>query len=206
MTLGCSKKTRLRRAVLILGLAAVIDVCLSAPFGAELWDGVAAVPPGESYVADVLKDSRTGLKPLAQLKLAQVILVECAENRIDPVFVLALIKTESGFFNWSRSLKGALGLMQILPSTGRELAAELNLGWHGDATLLDPYLNVKIGIRYLSELKDRYEDTGLALTAYNAGPGTTDSRLRLGEEAEQKGFVNRVLDNYRDIKGRADYY
>lgn len=206
MSLNYFRNTNLKRALLIAGLAVAIETCVNAPYGAELWQGLADGPSGKSYVVDVLKDSRTGLRPLDELKLAQVILVECAANKVDPVFVLALIKTESGFFNWSKSLRGALGLMQILPSTGKELAAKLNLKWNGDSTLLDPYLNVKIGIHYLSDLKDRYNDTDLTLTAYNAGPGSTDSRIRLGEDVSQEEFVSRVLDNYRDLKGRADYY
>jgi len=205
MSLNYFRNTTLKRALLVAGLAVAIETCVNAPYGDALWQGLAD-GPGKSYIVNVLKDSRTGLRPLDELKLAQVILVESAANKVDPIFVLALIKTESGFFNWSRSLRGALGLMQILPSTGKDLAAKLNLKWNGDSTLLDPYLNVKMGIHYLSDLKDRYNDTDLTLTAYNEGPGNTDSRIKLGEDVSREEFVSRVLDNYRDLLGRADYY
>ena len=75
-----------------------------------------------TYVRDVLKESRTGLGSLEEFKLAEVILFESVSHRIDPLFVLALIKTESTFYNWSRSDNGAVGLMQIRPATGEELA------------------------------------------------------------------------------------
>ncbi len=207
MRLSSLKNRRIKRALFIAGMAVFLEACLIAPYGGDIQQNYGESDPGvRRYVLDVLKDSKTGLGPLDELKLAQVILVESAANKVDPVFVLALIKTESGFFNFSKSFRGAMGLMQILPSTGRELAAKLKLKWDGDHTLLNPFLNVKIGVHYLSSLKDRYNDTDLTLTAYNAGPGNTDSRIKLGEDVQGEEFVNRVLGNYKDLKGRADYY
>ncbi|MBI5903080.1 MAG: lytic transglycosylase domain-containing protein [Deltaproteobacteria bacterium] len=156
-------------------------------------------------VLDILRENRTGLASAEEFKLAQVITGESEAHRIDPLFILALIKTESTFYNWSRSLNGALGLMQILPSTGRGIASELNLKWAGNETLLDPFMNVKMGIHYFSTLKDRFnDDTARTLAAYNIGPTYLSSNMDAGMDVTG-GFVKKVLENYRDMKERVEY-
>lgn len=156
-------------------------------------------------VLDILRENRTGLASAEEFKLAQVITGESEAHRIDPLFILALIKTESAFYNWSRSLSGALGLMQILPSTGRGVASELDLKWAGNETLLDPFMNVKMGIHYFSTLKDRFnDDTARTLAAYNIGPTYLSSNMDAGMDVTG-GFVRKVLENYRDIKERVEY-
>lgn len=156
-------------------------------------------------VLDILRENRTGLASAEELKLAQVITGESEAHRIDPLFILALIKTESTFYNWSRSFNGALGLMQILPSTGKGIASELNLKWAGNETLLDPFMNVKMGIHYFSTLKDRFnDDTARTLAAYNIGPTYLSSNMDAGMDVTG-GFVRKVLDNYRDLKERVEY-
>ena len=96
--------------------------------------------------------------------------------------------------------------MQIRPSTGEALAEELDLKWKGEATLLNPYLNVKMGVHYFSNLMERYDDDKeVTLAAYNVGPGIVTSRMKLDEGWGQE-FVGRVLHNYNDFKERAEYY
>jgi soluble lytic murein transglycosylase len=74
-----------------------------------------------------------------------------------------------------------MGLMQILPSTGEELAYRLGVPWHGARTLFDPVANVRLGVAYLKELSARYDDDlSIALAAYNWGPGRIDRRLERG--------------------------
>lgn len=156
-------------------------------------------------VLDILRENRTGLASAEERKLARVITGESEAHRIDPLFILAIIKTESTFYNWSRSLNGALGLMQILPSTGKGIASELNLKWAGNETLLDPFVNVKMGIHYFSTLKDRFnDDTAMTLAAYNIGPTYLSSNMDAGMDVTG-GFVKKVLENYREIKERAEY-
>src|SRR4030066_1144821 len=125
---------------------------------------------------------RTGLGPHEELKLAKVIFAESLRYEMDPLFVLALIKTESAYYNWSKSFTGALGLMQIRPETGEELAGQLKLEWNGEQTLLDPYLNVRMGVHYLSSLHKRYNDMDFSLAAYNVGPGRLDTGLRENQD------------------------
>lgn len=151
------------------------------------------------YVTYVLGKYRTGLGIKEEERLAKVILGEAEAYDIDPVFVLAIIKTESAFYNWSRSVKGAVGLMQILPRTGKMVAEDLGLKWDGEGTLFNPYMNVKLGIHYFSYLRARHgNDTKKTLAAYNIGPIS-------GDEYVPQAFANRVLANYRELKEREGY-
>jgi soluble lytic murein transglycosylase-like protein len=112
--------------------------------------------------------------------LAHAILDASKQYDIDPSLVLAVIHVESRYDAFAVSPVGALGLMQILPSTGRELAARHGVDWTGPQTLFDPVSNVRLGVAYLKQLSDRYGSTSMALAAYNWGPGRIDRRLRSG--------------------------
>ena len=113
--------------------------------------------------------------------VAEVLVTESQRRGLDLGLVLALIHVESRFDAFALSSAGAMGLMQILPSTGAELAAREGVAWRGPQSLFDPALNVRLGIAYLKELADRYGGkTSVALAAYNWGPGHIDGRLRRG--------------------------
>lgn len=202
---GKINKINLKKVLAAFCLAVVIEAGVMPAFSSRF---VALLPQtgrDESmldYVHSILKENRTGLGSIEELKLAETILVESVTNKLDPLFVLALMKTESTFYNWSKSFGGAVGLMQILPATGEELASELNLKWDGEGTLLNPYANVKMGVRYYSKLQRRYKDTETSLTAYNIGPGRVDS----GVQDVSPVFAKKVLSNYRYFKERADFY
>jgi soluble lytic murein transglycosylase-like protein len=112
--------------------------------------------------------------------VARAIAEESRRQSVDPALVLAVIHVESRFDAYAVSSVGAMGLMQILPSTGAELAAREGIAWRGPRSLFDPVANVRLGIAYLKELSDRYGDTAMALAAYNWGPGHIDRRLERG--------------------------
>lgn len=153
-----------------------------------------------AYVLKVLRDHSTGLTRSEEDMLASFIVEESRQNGLDPLFVMALIKTESTFYNWARSHKGALGLMQVLPSTGESMAGELSVGWDGEKTLYDPYLNVRLGIKYYIKLKSRFsEDTLHALAAYNWGPSYLSKRIRRGKSIPKR-YGKKVLANYSNLK------
>lgn len=102
---------------------------------------------------------------------SEVIRREAAKNQIDPAWVAAEIRAESVFNPNARSGANALGLMQVIPTTGLAVARRLGLPWQGADTLYDPETNIVIGTAYLRELLDQYGGQPyFAMAGYNAGP------------------------------------
>ncbi|WP_342627142.1 lytic transglycosylase domain-containing protein [Nguyenibacter vanlangensis] len=115
-------------------------------------------------------------------------------------WVRAVLRIESGGDPHAISAKGAMGLMQIMPNTWRELRQDLNLG----ADPFDPHDNIVAGTAYLRLLHDRYGDAGF-LAAYNAGPGRYDDHLATGRPlpAETRDYVASVVRLLRRSTGDA---
>jgi soluble lytic murein transglycosylase len=103
----------------------------------------------------------------------ELILPAAAEAGFDPLFVLSVVRQESLFEGYATSYAEARGLMQVIPSTGAQLAEQL--GWppgYTDHDLYRPAVSVRFGTAYLAEQRDRFDgDLVAALAAYNAGPG-----------------------------------
>lgn len=131
-------------------------------------------------VRATLDRRRTGLSAKELDALALAIIDEAALHEIDTALVLAVMHVESRFNAFAVSPVGALGLMQIMPATGKELAERYGVTWRGQQTLFDPLVNVKLGVAYLKELSVRYDSVPTALAAYNWGPGAIDGRIRRG--------------------------
>lgn len=94
---------------------------------------------------------------------------QAARNDLEPALVAAVVYRESGFVPDSRSDEGAVGLMQLLPSTARFVTTLPRRPSPAPDALEDPQVNIAYGSRYLRYLVDRYDDVRLALVAYNAG-------------------------------------
>lgn len=129
--------------------------------------------------------------------LASAIVKEALSQDYDPVFVAAVIKSESAFNALARSHKGAQGLMQIMPKTGAWLADQQNLP---RGKLTDPGHNLKLGITYLKQLEAEYKGNRmLTLVAYNWGPGHVESAAsgsrRVPGEVMQ--YAVKILNDYR---------
>ena len=104
------------------------------------------------------------------MKLAKLIREESQNYGLDPFLILAIIQVESEFFPRAVSPKGAMGLMQIMPETAEFIAGELGVSIDGIKSLYNPFINVRLGVYYLSMLIDRFKSVEWALHAYNAGP------------------------------------
>jgi peptidoglycan lytic transglycosylase len=138
-----------------------------------------------SEIEALLSRYMTGLAPFELRRTARAVLTESARNHVDPHLVLAVMHTESGYYNFARSSVGALGLMQIMPATGEMLARADGLDWSGPDDLFAPELNVRLGTQYLALLHARYGTWQKALAAYNWGPAALDKRLADGDHVPQ---------------------
>lgn len=129
----------------------------------------------------------------------------------DPLFVTAVMKVESNFIKSAKSPRGAIGLMQVMPSTAEEMAEELGLKNYTSADLEAPETNILVGTYYLSKLRKEYDsDNILLLAAYNAGGKNVREWLKKKnrksldikdiEFAETRKFVKEVLGTYRLLK------
>lgn len=102
------------------------------------------------------------------------------KNDLDPLWVAAMISVESSFNTAAISPSGAMGLMQVMPTTGFEVAKEIGINDFSSDLLRNPKVNLMIGCWYFRKLKNRYGDREKALIAYNAGPGNLDKWLSSG--------------------------
>jgi soluble lytic murein transglycosylase-like protein len=146
----------------------------------------ATLPAGEKdrvlidQILERLSIRHTALGERERLGLVKVIIQEARANNLEPSLVVAVIEVESAGYHLAVSHVGAMGLMQLLPSTGRELAMRLGIEWKGPDTLFDPIINVQLGTAYLRQLADQFGDVNIALAAYNWGPGRINRRIRRG--------------------------
>ncbi len=113
----------------------------------------------------------------------EIIAALAEAHGVDPILVTALIRVESGFRPRARSRKGAMGLMQLMPSTARE---------YNVRNPFDPRANIEAGIKHLKSLMDRFGlERGLA--AYNAGVGAVERFQGIPPYRETRSYVARIL-------------
>ena len=161
----------------------------------DLAAGEAPWTPEVPAIESALRELAPPLSRLSRLeagRVARTLVAEARRASFSPEFVLAVIRVESGGDPRAVSPKGALGLMQLMPTTGRAVAAELGLRWEGPETLFDPVANVRMGVAYLERLRARYGNLSIALTAYNWGPTRVSDMLRRSERIPA-GYSRRVF-------------
>lgn len=130
-------------------------------------------------------------------------------ERIDPFFVYSVMRQESIFNFEIMSPAGACGLLQIMPATGKMLAEKESIPNFEPRQLFNAYMNIRLGIRYLVDLKAEYNDDYMyVLGNYNAGPKPTKRWQAAGEGKswdiraedisywETRDYVKRVMGNY----------
>lgn len=97
---------------------------------------------------------------------------------VDSRFTLDLIRRESTFNAGAVSSKGAMGLMQLMPSTARWLALKAGVPWKGDEILFDPVKNVELGTAYLAYLSQDFRGDKLLRAAYQSGPNWVRKNMK----------------------------
>lgn len=130
-------------------------------------------------------------------QLVQTIIEESRKYQLDPIFVLAIIQTESRFNPNAVGTSGEIGLMQVLPRTGEWIAKKYDLPWSGSSLLYNPIVNVKIGIRYFALLRKKFDQSAyFYLPAYNMGPLNV---MRLNRDiASSDGEGNKIRFAYSE--------
>ncbi len=118
--------------------------------------------------------------------IERLIREKAREVGVDPDLALEVARQESDLNPLAVSKKGAIGVMQLLPSTARALGVD---PW-------DLEENIEGGLRYLKLLLDKYGDLELALAAYNAGPGAVDRYGGVPPYGETKRYVRRITERY----------
>jgi len=114
-----------------------------------------------------------------------IIYVEAKRHQLPPELVAAVVKAESDFRPQLRSHKNALGLMQLIPSTGELMGAQ---------DLMDPAENVRAGVKYLRYLHDRFgDDLPIVLAAYNAGEGNVRRFGGIPPFEETRSYLKKVV-------------
>jgi hypothetical protein len=107
---------------------------------------------------------------------------------VDSALVRAVIAVESAFNRYARSHKGARGLMQLMPATGRQ---------YGVVNAYDPWQNIRGGTAHLKDLIDEFDDVNLALAAYNAGSTPVRRYGGIPPYKETRNYVRKVMAIYR---------
>jgi soluble lytic murein transglycosylase len=129
------------------------------------------------------------------LRYSQYVRVHARENGLDPAFLAAVIYSESKFHPDAESHSGAIGLMQLTPSTAHGIAIRTGGSTFSTQDLYNPEINIRYGAWYLHDLFGKYRSERLVLAAYNAGQGNVDRWRAQGqpiEFAETRAYVERV--------------
>lgn len=131
-------------------------------------------------------------------------------NNIDPLLIFSIIKAESNFKENAESSSGAVGLMQLMEETAKEIAESMDEPILEKEDLKEAETNIKIGIKYYSILQKNYDGNMLlALTAYNAGIGNVNTWIKNGiiksdgsdieniPYKETNMYVRKIIRNYK---------
>lgn len=151
------------------------------------------------------------MRYLYPLKYEKSIVTYSNEYNVDPYLIAAVIRIESGFSPRAVSSKGAVGLMQIMPTTAKWAAEKMDIPNFTVDSLINPDVNIRIGTWYLSHLLNEFDgDATLALAAYNGGRSNVLEWIKSGQIQgnmvenipfqETRGFVAKVKKAYKWYK------
>lgn len=139
-------------------------------------------PPAAAAAVQAPAGERGAL--LRDTAYSELIAAAAEAHGVDPILVQALIQVESNYQPRARSSKGAMGLMQLMPSVAREYKVR---------NAYDPKANIDAGIRKLKVLMDKFGVVDLALAAYNAGEGAVLKFNGIPPYRETQNYVSRIL-------------
>lgn len=159
-------------------------------------------------VTRIFKDRLDRYPAAESAKVAQAFLDACNTYHFDPAFILSVIEAESRFRVGVVSSAGAVGLMQLMPATARVISSRAGIRYTGERALRDPATNIRIGVAYLSILREKYRNSSpyFMVAAYNMGPAKLDElRARPGFKPSQTmeyfGKIIKKVSGFRYYTG-----
>lgn len=149
------------------------------------------------HLDESLRSRPTAGSNLSRTQVKSIVEDNAGRFGIEAPLVHAIIAAESGYDTRAVSRAGALGVMQIMPETAKDY------GVIDPKELFDPRVNIRVGVRHLRRLLEKYDDDyGTAVMAYNAGEGAVDRTSGRVSFRETLDYVEAVIENYRGLGGR----
>lgn len=128
-------------------------------------------------------------------QIAKAVISESAKRKFDPIFVLAVIETESQFNPKAIGQFGEVGLMQIKPDTAKWIANKYKLKYINQKDLENPKTNIRIGLAYMAYLREEFDSSSVKyVSAYNMGAGNV--RKIFSKKTKTSQYSQRVIKNY----------
>lgn len=154
---------------------------------------ISGINLGWGLLADGMQWDRRLVRVVYPFPYQEMVRREAAEWGVDPIMLAALIRQESAFKADIVSHAGAIGLMQVMPPTGRELARAHGPDGFQTETLTTPEVNLHLGAAFFTEMSARYDgELPLVLSAYNAGPTRATRWRRYPEATDWLRFTERI--------------
>ncbi len=155
----------------------------------------------EKFILVKIRKSLRGVIGADYQELANTIVEESNDAGVDPLFVLSVIQHESRFRNNTIGTSGEIGLMQVMPATAEWLSEEYGIPYHEKSELFDPVMNIRMGVSYISWLRQKFPKTKDLASAYNMGP--KNLRTALNEKRRPQIYYSKILKNYLSIYAEA---
>ncbi len=183
----------------------------------EVADKALISPSFQNQASKDLAKLRQWLYPL---HYEQLVKKYAKQYKVETALIYAMILEESRYRKDAISWAGAIGLMQIMPATGRQLARELKIRRFRTSMLKDPEINIRMGTKYIGYLNSIFDDNAMLVTgAYNGGPGRMRRWLASKNIKDLDEFVEKITiretrlhikkvinsyNNYVDIYGQPE--
>lgn len=171
---------------------------LGSSYNGSLVEKTSSINSVTHFVYNTFQEKLQGRWKKYAANISATIIAESDRHGFDPIFVMAVIQTESQFDPTILGGHGEIGLMQIKPDTAKWISQKEGIAWKGKNTLKNPVMNVRIGIAYMSFLRKNFSGAASHyVAAYNMGPSNV--RRLASQSIQPREYPLRVMTNYNLI-------